>query len=140
MVSWFLLHSWIKQFVFLVLQVIQVFLVLWFFVPGIFWFSGSLYSRYFWFTGSLYSKSDSSGTLCILDISNRLSSTIDWQRRNGPIIHNVTSVKYNKENEIFSHQLAFFPSLNTKNAKTENKEHIHLYHCKINTKIITIYI
>ena len=26
-----------------------------------------------------------------------------WQQRNGPIIHNVTSVKYNKKKEIFSH-------------------------------------
>ena len=26
-----------------------------------------------------------------------------WQQRNGPILHDVTSVKYNKENEIFSH-------------------------------------
>ena len=36
--------------------------------------------------------------------SNRLSSTIGEQR-NEPIIHNVTSVKYNKENEIVSHYL-----------------------------------
>ena len=26
-----------------------------------------------------------------------------WQQRNGPIIHDVTSVKYNKENNIFSY-------------------------------------
>ena len=28
-----------------------------------------------------------------------------WQQRYGPIIHDVTSVKYNKENEIFSYLL-----------------------------------
>ena len=26
-----------------------------------------------------------------------------WQLRNGPIINDVTSVKYNKQNDIFSH-------------------------------------
>ena len=26
-----------------------------------------------------------------------------WQQRNAPIIHDVTNVKYNKKNEIFSH-------------------------------------
>ena len=35
-----------------------------------------------------------------------------WQQRNEPIIHNVTSVKYNKENEIVSHLLTCFPRLN----------------------------
>ena len=37
------------------------------------------------------------------------------EQRNGPIIHDVTSNKYNKynkENEIFSHQLTCFPRLN----------------------------
>ena len=28
-----------------------------------------------------------------------------WQQRNGPMIYDVTSVQYNKENEIFSHKL-----------------------------------
>jgi len=37
-----------------------------------------------------------------------------WQQRNGPIIHDVTSVKYNKENNIFSHKLTCFPRLNKK--------------------------
>ena len=56
-----------------------------------------------------------------------------WQQRNGPIIHNVISVKYNKENEIFSHQLMRFSRL--KSVNTENKEHIklHLFYCKIST-------
>ena len=45
--------------------------------------------------------------------SNRLSSTIGEQR-NEPIIHNVTSVKYNKENEIVSHYLTCFLRLNKK--------------------------
>ena len=35
-----------------------------------------------------------------------------WQQRNRSIIHNVTSVKYNKENEIFSYLLTCFPRLN----------------------------
>ena len=34
---------------------------------------------------------------------NRLRKTIGGNRQNGPIIHDVTSVKYNKENDIFSH-------------------------------------
>ena len=46
-----------------------------------------------------------------------------WQQRNGPIIHDVTSVKYNNENKIFSHQLTCFPGLNKKSVKTENIEH-----------------
>ena len=42
-----------------------------------------------------------------------------WQQRNGPIIHNVTNVKYNKENEVFSHELTF-PKLN-KNVQKQEK-------------------
>ena len=45
-------------------------------------------------------------------------------QRNGPIIHDVTSV--NKENEIFSHKLTCFPRL-IFGAKKENKEHIQFY-------------
>ena len=37
-----------------------------------------------------------------------------WQQKNGLIIHDFTSVKYNKENEIFSHQLTWFPRLKMK--------------------------
>ena len=37
-----------------------------------------------------------------------------WQQRNGSIVHDVTSVKYNKENEIFSNKLTCFPRLNKK--------------------------
>ena len=57
-----------------------------------------------------------------------------WQQRNGPIIHDVTSVKYNKENGIFSHYLICFPGLK-KSVKNRNKEHIklHLFYCKIST-------
>ena len=32
--------------------------------------------------------------------------------RNEPIIYDVTSVKYNKENEVFSHSLICVPRLN----------------------------
>ena len=32
-----------------------------------------------------------------------------WQQRNGSIIHDVTSVKYNNENEIFSHTTQKIP-------------------------------
>ena len=46
--------------------------------------------------------------------ANRLSSTIEGQQRNEPIIQDVTSVKYNKENKIFSHQMTCFPRLNKK--------------------------
>ena len=46
-----------------------------------------------------------------VQIPNRLSST-RWQQRNGPIIHDVTSVKFNKENEIISNLLTCFPRLN----------------------------
>ena len=42
-----------------------------------------------------------------------------WQQGNRPIIHNVTSVKYNKENEVFSHELTF-PKLN-KNVQKQEK-------------------
>ena len=38
-------------------------------------------------------------------------------------MHDVTSVKYNKENEIFSDQLTCFTRLNKKSVKTENEEH-----------------
>ena len=55
-----------------------------------------------------------------------------WQHRNEQIIHDVTSVKYNKENEIVSHQLTCFPRLNKKSVKTETKEYnkFHLFYCK----------
>ena len=58
-----------------------------------------------------------------------------WQQRNGTIIHNVTSVKYNKENEIFTYFLTCFPRLNKKSVKTETKEHIKLdlFYCKKST-------
>ena len=35
-----------------------------------------------------------------------------WQQRNIQIIHDVTSIKVNKENEIFSYLLTCFPILN----------------------------
>jgi len=63
--------------------------------------------------------------------ANRLSSTISGNRET--ILHDVTSVKYNMENEIFSHNLTCFPRFNKKKFKTENKEHIklQLFYCKI---------
>ena len=36
-------------------------------------------------------------------VSKKLSSIHRRQQRNGAIIHDVPSVKYNKKNEIFSH-------------------------------------
>ena len=35
--------------------------------------------------------------------AKKLSGTNRWQQRNEPIIYDVTSVKYNKENDIFSY-------------------------------------
>ena len=43
--------------------------------------------------------------------SNRLSSTIGGNRKNGPIIHDVTSVKYNKENNILFILVDKFPKI-----------------------------
>ena len=37
-----------------------------------------------------------------------------WQQRNEPIMQDITSVTDIKENEIFSHYLAWFPRLNKK--------------------------
>ena len=45
-----------------------------------------------------------------------------WKHRNGPIIRDVTSVKYNKDHDIFSHYLTCFPRLNKK-CKNKNQEH-----------------
>ena len=47
-------------------------------------------------------------TLQVTNIT-RISSTIGDKQRNGSIIHDVTSVKYIKENEIFSQWLTSFP-------------------------------
>ena len=46
--------------------------------------------------------------------ANRLSSTIGGNREMDQLYTDVTSVKYNKEKEIFSHQLTWFPRLNKK--------------------------
>ena len=40
---------------------------------------------------------------CIRDLSESIYKYNRWQQRNRPIIHDVTSVKYDKENEICSH-------------------------------------
>ena len=50
----------------------------------------------------------------VLIISKQIIKYNRWQQRNGPIIHDVTSAKYNKKNEIYSHQLTCFPRLNKK--------------------------
>ena len=46
------------------------------------------------------------------------------EQKNGSVIHDVISVKYNKEIEIFLSQLTYFPRLN-KSVRTETKEHIN---------------
>ena len=51
------------------------------------------------------------------------------QQRNGPVIHDVISAKYNEENEIFSHKLTCFSRLNR---KTE-KNHTQKFYCKMKT-------
>ena len=55
-----------------------------------------------------------------------------WQQRNEQIIHDVTSVKYKNEKNIFSYQ---FPRLNKKVLKKLEIKHIklHLFQCKIST-------
>ena len=47
-------------------------------------------------------------------LTEKSMNQIDYQvqQRNGIIIHDVTSVKYNKENEIFSNKFRCFPRLN----------------------------
>ena len=52
-----------------------------------------------------------------------------WQQINRPSIHDVTSVKYYKENEMLSNWLTCFP----RSIKIETKEYIklHLFYCKI---------
>ena len=46
-----------------------------------------------------------------------------WKQRNELLIHDVTCVKYNKEDNIFSHYLTFFQRLSKKmKKKNENKE------------------
>ena len=67
-------------------------------------------------------------------ISKQIIKYNRWQQRNGPNIHDVTSVKYNKENKIFSYQLTCFPRLNKKvqNQKVQ-KTKSQLFHCKIST-------
>ena len=47
------------------------------------------------------------------------------EQRNGSIVHDVTSFKYNQKNEVFLHTLTCFPRLNKRvYSETLNNEYI----------------
>ena len=60
------------------------------------------------------SKSSLNSHVCYLGHPKQIIKYNRWQQRNRPIIDDVTSIKYNKEDDIFSHKLTCFPRLNKK--------------------------
>ena len=62
----------------------------------------------------------------------------NWlQQRNGPMIHDVARVKYNKEDNIFH---PCFPRLDKKVQKQKIKNtNMHFFHCKISTLLALLF-
>ena len=63
--------------------------------------------------------------MCSIGQIKQIIKNSRWQQRNGLIIHDVTSVKYNKEQNCLI-LVDMFSKIKQKSVKTENKEFIKL--------------